>query len=170
MSNKIDLPTTSESNPDACSSGCPACCSSKGLLRAVAYMPVVMVLGALAALAMFPDLADYGYPLIGNPSHTGFTGEHPCSITSGNSSCSVAPALPGSCSFPSTPSTANSTESGGCCPTSRAGQISTEVKVESNKAAEEASGDVAGGSITSDELPADATSPLNIVDLEVPSN
>lgn len=35
-----------------------------GFLRAVLYTPVVIVLGGLAALATFPDLANYASPLI----------------------------------------------------------------------------------------------------------
>jgi hypothetical protein len=169
MSNTNELPTTDESKPIVCSSGCHSC--GKGILRAAVYAPVVLIFGALAALAMFPDLADYGYPLIGNPSHTGFTGERPCSIILGNSSCSASVALPGSCSFSSNPSSSNSTESSGCCPMSRARQISSEANTESPATAEEVSGDfVTESTSIIEEIPADATLPLNLVDSEVPSN
>jgi hypothetical protein len=165
MSNTNDLPTNVDSNPVACSSGCHMC--GNGVLRAVAYAPVVLILSGLAALAMFPDLADYGYPLIGKPSHTGFTGERPCSVEFGNSNCSV-PSLPGSCAIPSNPSASNATENDGCCPMSRARQISSEV--ESTPTADQASGDFVTDSVTSEVAPADATLPLNIVDSDVPSN
>ena len=167
MSNTNDLPTIVESNPVACSSSCHMC--GKGILRAVVYAPLALILSGLAALAMFPDLADYGYPLIGKPSHTGFTGERPCSVEFGNTNCSM-PALPGSCAFPSNPSASNATESDGCCPMSRARQISSEAKVESTPTADEASGDFVTDSVTSEVIPADATLPLNIVASEVPSN
>ncbi len=167
MSNTNDLPTTVNSNPVACSRGCQMC--GKGILRAVVYAPVVLILSGLAALAMFPDLADYGYPLIGKPSHTGFTGERPCSVEFGNSNCSV-PALPGSCAFPSNPSASNATESDGCCLMNRARHISSEPKVESTSTADEASGDFETDSVTSEVIPADATLPLNTVDTEVSSN
>ena len=167
MSNTNELPTTDESKPVVCSSGCHSC--GKGLLRAAVYAPVVLTLCALAALAMYPDLADYGYPLIGKPSLTGFTGERPCSIEFGSSNCSI-PALPGNCSFPSNPSASNATERDGCCPMSRARQISPEAKVESTRTADEASGDFVTDSTTAEQIPADATLPLNLVDSNVPSN
>ncbi len=168
MSNTDVLPTTIDSKPVVCSSGCHSC--GKTLLRAIVYAPLILIFGALAALAMYPDLADYGYPLIGKPSHIGFTGERPCSIEFGNSNCSMPVVLPGSCSIPSNPSTPNATGGDGCCPISRARQISSEPKVESTPATEKASGSFVADSATAQEIPADATLPLNLVDSDVPSN
>jgi hypothetical protein len=168
MSNSYDPRTTAESKPIVFSSGCHSC--GKGVLRATVYASVVLILGGLAALAMFPDLADYGYPLIGNPSHTGFIGERPCSVEYGNSNCSMPADLPGSCSFPSNPSTSSSTEGGGCCSMIRARQISSDAKVDSAPSAEEASGDFVTKSVIVEEIPADATLPLNVVESDVPSN
>ena len=167
MSDTKNLPTKIDAKPVACSSGCKSC--GKSILRAALYTPLILFFGALAALAMYPDLADYGYPLIGKPSHIGFTGERPCSIEFGNSKCSL-PALPGSCSIPLNPSMSKSTESDGCCPMSRARQISSEVKAKSTTTAEEASGNFVTDSSTAQEIPADAMLPLNIVDADVLSN
>ena len=67
MSDNVLPPTNPEGNsanpPEACASGCQHR-TGNGLLRAVLYTPVVIVLGGLAALATFPDLAQYAAPLI----------------------------------------------------------------------------------------------------------
>ncbi len=168
MSNTNDLPTTVGSKSGVFGSGCDSC--GRGILRAVVFAPVILILGAFAALAMFPDLADYGYPLIGNPSHTGFTGARPCSLAIGSSSCSAQATLPGSCSFPSNQTPLNSIETGGCCPVSRAGQISTKTTVESTPAADEGADDFQTKAAIFNKTPADATLPLNLVESEVSSN
>ena len=166
MPNANDLPKADEPMPPVCSRDCYSC--GKAMLRAAVYAPVILILGALAALVMFPDLADYGYPLIGNPSHIGFNGEPPCSIPIGKSDCSVQATLPGSCSFPSNTSASNATERTDCWPMSRARQNSSETTVESAPDAESASGDFMTDSETIEEIFADATLPLNFVDSEVP--
>jgi hypothetical protein len=155
MSNTNDLPAIVESKPLVCSCDCRSCCN--GILRAALFAPVVLFLGALAAVAMFPDLADYGYPLFGKPSHTGFTGERPCSMEIGN------------CSFPTNPTSLNSSERDGCCPISRAFQFSFESKDDSEPTAEDASGDFVTKSAISEEIHADTTLPLTLVESEVSS-
>ena len=67
MSDNVLPPTNPEANPETppivCASGCQHG-TSGGLLRAVLYTPVVVMLGGLAALATFPELAQYASPLI----------------------------------------------------------------------------------------------------------
>ena len=52
----------------------------------------------------------------------------------------------------------------------RARQISSDAKVDSAPSAEEASGDFVTKSVIVEEIPADATLPLNVVESDVPSN
>ena len=88
------------------------------MYRMAIYIPVALVMTGLAAVAMYPDLADYGYPLIGNPSETGFRGEPPCQ---GESPCAAGslhtnyPLLP----VENAEISIFSETGSGCCPTSR---------------------------------------------------
>ena len=65
-----DIPVTNaENNPESQ----PAVCSTgskrrSGLMRVVLYTPVALLLGGLASLAAFPELANYATPLIGESS------------------------------------------------------------------------------------------------------
>lgn len=128
-------------------------------MKAVLYTPVVLFVGALAALAMYPDLADYGYPLIGKPSQIGFTGESACSGAcyskneSAGSCCSDGISL----ELISAPS------QGSCCPTGRSFAFPTDSGSKDQASAETAS--------TADQLvPADAATPLNTADDNTLSN
>ena len=71
-----DLPLTDNVAAACSTSGCPMC--QCGALKRVIYVIMAVTLGGMASLAMYPELADYAYPLMGKPSQTGFTGEHPC--------------------------------------------------------------------------------------------
>ena len=165
MPNANDLPTAYESKPLVCSSGCHS--RSKELFLAAVYWHVALVLGSFAALATSPDLADYGYPSIENPSDTGFKGERNCTVEIGGSGCSVQATLPGSFSFPSNPSASNPTERIDCWPKSCACHISSLTKVESTLTSDEASGNLVTDSVKFEEIPADATLRFNNVESEV---
>lgn len=77
MANDNDQMTLMENEPGTCPTA--GCKCQHGMLKRVVYGFIVMTFGGLAALAMYPELADYAYPLMGKPSHTGFMGERPCS-------------------------------------------------------------------------------------------
>ncbi|MBM4074653.1 MAG: hypothetical protein FJ267_03320 [Planctomycetes bacterium] len=77
----------------------------KTFVRAVLYVPLILLVGTYAAVAMFPELAEYATPLIGNSrptytpdqmknncpfSHGGCQSEHELTLASGcrmQSSC-----------------------------------------------------------------------------------
>jgi hypothetical protein len=114
MSNEPNLPVISEEQSPVCNSSCGNCCP--GLIRAAIFAPVVLVLGGLAALATFPDLADYGYPLIGKPSHTGFKGATQCPAdVSCSSEFSCSSGSMKSLILESHSSEPVATKSGSCC-------------------------------------------------------
>ena len=68
MSNPNETPATPESKNESSGASCAAGCNHRGagIMRAVLYTPVVLIVGGLAALATFPDLAKYATPLIGD--------------------------------------------------------------------------------------------------------
>jgi hypothetical protein len=120
MSDVNEIPPTPESNGPVCSTASNVL--SACLFRLAMYAPVALIMSGLAALAMYPELADYGYPLTGNPSHTGFTGERPCqsdracAAGSLHSNYPLLPVEDSSCSSPSCTSQPNTTMNSGCCP------------------------------------------------------
>ena len=163
MSQQNDLPSVPELESASCkSSGC-SCCS--GAFKASLFGAMFLVIGGLAAVEFFPDLADYGYPLIGKPSHIGFTGESPCAsdptCTAGTLH-SKYPLLPLSTEDRS--ETSASTDSTGCCPTGRFCPVRAESSSESSL-----SGAVTAAT-PADDSPADAISAENDVDLDTPSH
>ncbi len=171
MSDANDLPMTTDAESATGSTGCH-CGKSGGILRAVLYTPIILIIGGLAAVATFPNLAEYATPLIG---------ETHCSST-GMTSCSSA-AMPHSCSshghseqMSSPDDSAGSCPSSmtlgsGCCPHSRqaaamAEETSADASVNSELTQATSSDSDAASTVSVDspavtELPADA---LNAVD------
>ena len=138
-----------------------------GVLRAALYAPVVLIVSAMGAVAMFPDLAEYASPLIGNSSGSECT----CPIArlahligqgkSAGEGCSSQAISSGSCSAArSCSASAMSTE--GCCPHSGSCPSTS---------AETASEPATSLDLTAvEEVPADAFAAANNVDLDTPSN
>lgn len=170
MSDQNIPSTNAESNvePQAvCSTGCKN--HNSGILRAVLYTPIVLILGGLAALATFPELANYATPLIGesNSQYTcpiaaalGMAGKSGCSSMRSSCSSSSQSDSMGCC-----PAMSNATSS--CCPSAGA----------SSSASESAAGDdltnadtPISAPISADDEPADAIAVVNAVDQESPSN
>ena len=160
MSHTNEVPQIDQADAAACSSGgCPSCC--KGVMRAAVYMPVALILGGLAAVAMFPDLADYGYPLIGKPSQIGFSGERPCSA---GGSCSAGTKHSGYPLQSDCTATLIDSPGGSCCPLSGACPSSAESTSETGLS------DSVTKSEPLQELPADAISALNVPETETSAN
>ena len=120
-----------------------------GLVRAVLYAPVVLMLGGLAALATFPELAEFAKPLVGDSSQ-----KYQCPIAAmmamvngSGSSCSSAPC----CLSSSAP-----VAFGGCCGggISRCGIMVEETSAESSEAP--------NADLTANEAPADAIAAANV--------
>lgn len=142
-------------NPEStpCHTGCAH--RKFGLLRVVMYTPIVLLLSGLAALATFPELAQYASPHVGDASvkyqcpiaamMAAFGGSG-TSCSSSASSCSSAPAY-----------------SGGCC---GGGIMRCGITVEniSTESSEVPSGDLTlnDSSASSDESPADAIAAANV--------
>jgi len=155
MTEANDLPISPESKAVESSTSCSSCCP--GMMKAVLYTPVVLLVGALAAVAMYPDLADYGYPLIGKPSHIGFTGESACSAGRYSTSC---PSSAGSCCSEGISMELISSPEGSCCPTGRSFAFPAESTSTEERVSEESvSGETA--SAAEEQAPADAVAPLN---------
>ncbi len=90
---------TSESTVKPNSVTCSGGCQNHGNLTAVFYTPIILLFGGFAALAMFPEIAEYATPWIGEsvgqhvcPSvNRASTGPSSCGITAGcsNAGCST---------------------------------------------------------------------------------
>lgn len=145
----------SNSNVQAvtCASGCQH--KRSGMLRAVLYTPVVLILGGLATLAAFPDLAEYASPLIG---HSSSNSQCPLqALMSGSGGCCARKAMAtGSCS---------SSQAGSCS----ASSMPCCTFEESSTSAEPANDNLTMNE-SADESPVDALAVVNAVDLETPSN
>ncbi|HEY0980812.1 MULTISPECIES: hypothetical protein [unclassified Schlesneria] len=153
MTNSNDLPNSTDSPSIPTSAKCNQCCP--GVMKAVLYTPVILFAGALGAVAMFPDLADYGYPLIGKPSQTGFTGESAC--CAGDSYTCPVPAA--GCSSQGISLELISAPDGACCPTGRSFAFPARPQASIETATSETA-----ATATEESAPADADTPLNSTD------
>ncbi len=177
-----NIPAANTEQPAACSKGCQH--RGGGILRAAMYTPVVLILGALGALATFPELAEYATPLIGEADCN--TCPISAALARARQSCSVSQGC-GSSKGCSSSQSSSQEDAMGCCPTSsetslfvatsklKAGRhhrkrngctASTAVVEEPTAEATEAVEPAA----SADEAPADAISAANVVDIETPSN
>ncbi|WP_010584995.1 hypothetical protein [Schlesneria paludicola] len=170
MSDEQLQPVSNEANP--ADSSCPTGghCRRSGLMRAVLYTPVVVILSGLAALAMFPELSRYATPLVGDSS-------------SGNISCPISALASrlgcGSCPSKSSADTVNAVlasaaanQPSGCCSTSAIARFgccagATACQAEASEAEESPVTDVAP---STDEAPADAFTAANVDEANTPSN
>jgi hypothetical protein len=150
-------PPDSDAQATACSTSCQSCGS--GLLRAMVYTPVVLIVGAMGAVAMFPDLAEYAAPLVS------------CSSGGCSSQRSAHASLMGlDGSAPAGGCSSSEISSGGCCPMSGGARFET-ISAEADPAEETATTaepDLAALAPT--DVPADATSASNLTEVETASN
>jgi hypothetical protein len=161
---KSDLPSTTpelktEMQKPTCAGGCNH--SGGGIMRAVAYTPIVLLAGAMAAIAMFPNLAEYATPLIGES-----TGNLTCALknTSGEGHCCASmQAAAGCCP------TAGIRTGGGCglkrfhCILNPESSVDSEAPINAELTNSESE-------LRTDDSPADAYAAVNSVDAETPSN
>ena len=157
-----------ESQPAACSSGCKH--GRSGLLRAVLYTPIVLILGALGAVAMFPDLAEYASPVIGQSKSCNCPLKAMCAAMGfGESGSSQAAAEASTSSAPCCRNSGMSSMSMGGCQGNSA--CSSESGACPSASASVSAEEVPTGEVTAvDEAPADAFAVLNRVESESTSN
>ena len=139
---------------------CTAGCGHRhsGMWRAVLYTPVVLILGGLAALATFPELAEYATPLVGDQAS--------CSSQNGCPIAACANALSSAMGY-SAQSAASSAPS--CCSAKRAAFSCCVDSAEAPATSESA--EVISGPLTStDDGAADATAAVNAVATLEPEN
>lgn len=177
MSQANDLPTISDNESSTCPIG--GCKCQHGLLRAAVYLPAILILSGMAAVAMFPDLADYGYPLIGKPSHTGFKGAGECPgglcpspLAVSRSIEPVKPASSDDSAIPSCCAEPVSRARSFCCPVSAeaSSSESTTKQGEDRSLTNPATQDRRSAEDAPEENPADATAVLSALPSEAESN
>jgi hypothetical protein len=161
--NQVDAKTVTTSV--TCAGGCPH--GFSGVLRAIVYAPLVLVVGGFAAVAAFPNLAEYATPLIGESTSTPVYPFNGTGMSSGGGSCcGRARAATSSCSLSAMP--ARSCRYGGlsCC--SQSDEISvldnTSVDAEAPINAEFTSSESDGDDLAL-LTPADAISAANVTDV-----
>lgn len=175
MSDNNIQPTNQDANAEPQITACSTSgkCCNHGLMRAVLYTPIILGLGALAALATFPELANYATPLIGESTKGACSasadGSYQCPIAAmfGGAKAQSSPmAMSGGCCASKMMAT-----SGGCC-ASRTSCCQDRVD-EQSASESEPSNDLTEAdpapSITEDG-PADATAAANALESDSPSN
>lgn len=168
MSDQNNLPVNPDTNSQPQSANCAHSRSHRGgLLRAALYTPVVLLLSGLAALATFPELANYAAPMMGDSTSCSSGGCPIAALASfltGHQSQEQAPAS--CCSMGQSRATALlSTEtSGGCC---MGTSSCPSAAAESSATAEEP---VSVPLTSTESLPLDATLVANDVIAETASN
>lgn len=164
-----NVPANHEVTPNSTPNACTAGCQHKkggGLLRAVLYTPVIIVLGGLAALATFPDLAQYASPLIDQLPKSAMNqkcgSRCPSSTPAIDLSNPVYQQAPTCCEASNVLTKRFASMGLGCCEDSATCPASSA-----------ASADGALAMITEDataELPADATAAVNAIESDTASN
>ena len=146
-----------------------------GLMRAVLYTPVVVLVSGLAALATFPELARYATPLTGESSGGNYT--CPLSALASRMGC-------GSCSSKSSTDLANavlamepaSDAPSGCCARAALARFSCCAQPDAcpssstTEQSDEADSPVTENAPSADEAPADAFTTANSTASDAPSN
>lgn len=177
MSHTNELPTVTDNDASACSTGCCKMCP--GTWRAVVMLPAMVLLGGMAAVTMFPELADYGYPLFGRPSHTGFTGAGPCPgglcpspLATARSVDAVKPASSEDATIPNCCAEPTSRARSFCCPVSPGEATADPLTKDQDRTLTDSttSGEQSDQPHLQDESPADAITVLSAVQAEAQSN
>ena len=166
MSDTNDLPTTADSQSVACATVCKH--RRSVILRAALYTPVVLVLSALGAVAMFPNLADYASPIIGESHCSNCPIRALCSLMGVGQSC-PSQSVSENSTLQTPCGAAASAPCGGC----KGSQACTSESDSSPSVSVEASADEVTSvqsTIPAEEVSADAFSSSNVVKTESLSN
>lgn len=142
-----------------------------GLMRAVLYTPVAVLLGGLAALATFPELARYATPIVGEAPSS--SNSCPISALANRMGCGSCPSKSSADMVNAVLASAASTNApAACCSTSAVARFSCCGSAEScpTEKSQATESPVADSASSAEPLPADAFAAANAEESDTASN